>query len=250
MIEKTNKFNIVIPARLASTRLPGKVLLEHQGQSLIRRVISQAQKVKSANIIVATEDDEILKHLSDLPDIHVIKTPPLPSGTKRSFYVASKLKLSGSLITWQADEPLIEPQWVEHLAQKCLSEKVLATLITPNDSLDEFLSTSCVKVVCDKFNKALYFSRSPIPGTKDSNYKKVLPFHQHLGIYAFNVELIPTLDSLDSQRAKKSYNLEDLEQLTWLYEGFDIYCHEVNAENLLGIDTSADWNNYCELLGS
>lgn len=240
------KTNIIIPARLASTRLPRKVLLEHKGQSLIKRVVRQALKVAHCRVIVATEDPEIVDHLQNVNNIEVCLTPSFSTGTQRSFYLCRQLDLQGALISWQADEPCIEPQWVESLAQAVRINKMIATLIAPNKSLDDFLSTSCVKTVVTCDNHAMYFSRSPIPGNKTSDYAHSLPFYQHIGLYAFNCGIVNELSQL-SEASLNFANLEDLEQLQWLHAGFKIHCTTIDASDIIGIDTLTDWEQYCQV---
>lgn len=239
---------IIIPARLSSTRLPSKVLLEHRGHSLIKHVIDQALLVPRTRLIVATEDVEIVEHLEGYRNVQTLLTPQFQTGTSRSFYVATTLNLQGVVINWQADEPCIKPQWVDDLRNHCHRQQSLATFVTRNTNLNDFLSTDHVKVVLNAQNFALYFSRSPIPGRKDSDYTRSLPFFQHLGLYAIPSQLMRALSEIQTSNSGPLTEIEDLEQLAWLYAGFSIYCSIIESDqNVIGIDTEKDWQHYCNM---
>lgn len=236
---------IIIPARLLSTRLANKVLLEHQGQSLIVRVIKSAQKVPEAQVVVATEDKEIYEHVQNhCPEVLLMRTPRCQSGTERSLYVAKKLKLKDPFVSWQADEPYLKPEWIDFLLSYCNQNSAIGTCVFKNSSLDDFLSPSAVKAVLREDKQVLYFSRAPIPCHKLQDYSQNLPFYHHLGLYAFSPDMIDFL-AQQSPQALAFAQKEDLEQLAWLYQGLDVYAHEVQCDNVFGIDTLEDWEKYC-----
>ncbi|MEG0483650.1 MAG: 3-deoxy-manno-octulosonate cytidylyltransferase, partial [Acinetobacter sp.] len=188
--------HIVIPARFASSRLPGKPLLEIHGRAMILRVVDQARKVQGFDDLCVATDDQRIVDLCRAEGVDVVITSPdHPSGTDRLSEVA---RIKGwaeddIIVNVQGDEPLLPAALVIQVA-KLLEEKPhcsMSTLCEPIHHLEEFQRDSIVKVVMSKFNEALYFSRSTIPYDRDGVKQVEQKLHQHayrhLGLYAYRV---------------------------------------------------------------
>ena len=185
--------HIVIPARFASSRLPGKPLLEIHGRAMILRVVDQARKVQGFDDLCVATDDQRIVDLCRAESVDVVITSPNhPSGTDRLSEVA---RIKGwaeddIIVNVQGDEPLLPAELVIQVA-KLLEEKPqcsMSTLCESIHQLEEFQRDSIVKVVMSKFNEALYFSRATIPYDREGAKQAELKLHQHayrhLGLYA------------------------------------------------------------------
>ena len=177
---------VVIPARKASTRLPNKMLLRSTGQSLIQHTFEAASAAsKPIGVLVATDHQEIYREVLGFGGRAVLTSPDCASGTDRVAEVAQTLKDADILVNLQGDEPEIAPADIDRVIE-LLEEnpaEPMATLATPIQNQDQIYDPSCVKVVCDCRQRALYFSRSPIPYVRDElpvdSYGESL-FHQHI----------------------------------------------------------------------
>ncbi len=238
---------IVIPARYASTRFPGKPLALLGGESIISRVWRAAvQSVGADSVYVATDDRRILEHVNTLAgrEAALMTSPTHRSGTDRCGEVQQILAARGKtfdvIVNIQGDEPFVESSQIEALTE-CFekSDVEIATLKTRIGSSEELFSPNNVKVVCDDEGRALYFSRQPLPyrrGVEPERWLAEGPYYKHVGIYAFQATLLPTLCSLGSAALEES---EKLEQLRWLAAGYRIHVVETPHANI-GIDTPED----------
>lgn len=238
--------HIVIPARFASSRLPGKPLLEIQGRAMILRVVDQARKVQGFDDLCVATDDQRIVDLCRAESVDVVITSPNhPSGTDRLSEVA---RIKGwaeddIIVNVQGDEPLLPAELVIQVA-KLLEEKPhcsMSTLCEQIHQLEEFQRDSIVKVVMSKFNEALYFSRSPIPYDRDAVKQVEQKLHQHayrhLGLYAYRVKLLQEYVKWDVGTLEQ---LESLEQLRVLENGHRIAIDVAQVNLPPGVDTQAD----------
>ncbi|HRO07728.1 MAG TPA: 3-deoxy-manno-octulosonate cytidylyltransferase [Saprospiraceae bacterium] len=233
------KISIIIPSRLASTRLPQKPLADIGGKSLIQRVYLQASKVKVAEVIVATDDMVIYNHVQDFGGTVFMTSPDHQSGTDRVAEVAGQLD-SDIIINLQGDEPLIDPIQIGELIRLMERTEVqIGTQCTKITDLDQLFDYNVVKVVRDDQEKALYFSRQAIPAIRDSRYSDWVnkaDYYRHIGMYGFKRETLLQLQHLTQTSYEKA---ENLEQLRWLQHGFSIYCSTTNYTSV-GVDTPED----------
>ncbi len=236
---------IVIPARYGSTRLPGKPLLKSTGKYLIQHVYEQACQAKQASeVIVATDDSRIVAAVKSFGGRVVVTRRDHPSGTDRVAEVARGLDVD-IVVNLQGDEPLIDPAALDRLPELLIQDRdaQLATLAAPLQSLDEYRNPNVVKVVCDRQGRALYFSRSPIPMTRDGEPDLTLNsqlFLQHLGLYAYRRQALLELAALPPAPLEQA---EKLEQLRVLAMGWKIQVGIV-AHSGCGVDTLEDYRAF------
>lgn len=239
---------VVIPARYASTRLPGKPLIDLVGRSMIMRVVDQASKASAVDqVVVATDDRRILDYVQAHGGQATL-TPPCDTGTARVARVARSLS-ADIIINVQGDEPLIDPGHIDQLAQAIAAGHPIATLCTPIESAQRLFDYHTVKVVRSQSQQALYFSRQAIPAHRDHPYSAWLEhadYFQHLGIYAFQRTVLLGLEDLP---ASPLAQIESLEQLQWLDAGLSIHCPVV-PETSIGVDTLADAEEVRRILGN
>ncbi len=234
---------VIIPARLHSTRLPHKPLVEIGGKPLITRVVENVQELvkQGGRLIVAIDDNAIKRALSNL-DVEVVLTPKeISSGTERVAWVVRRLNIDSEIIVnLQVDEPGFTFKHLRHLLTE-MEEKGadISTPITPIKARHELFDHNVVKVVVGSNGYALYFSRQPIP------YQWVDPvkwletpnlYFRHVGVYMFKTHVLREITKLKPHPLE---NAERLEQLRWLVHGYRILC--VNIEiNMPSIDTMQD----------
>ena len=245
--------HIVIPARFASSRLPGKPLLEIHGRPMILRVVDQAKKVAGFDDLCVATDNENIAAVCRAEGVDVVMTSAdHPSGTDRLSEVA-RIKGWASediIVNVQGDEPLLPAQLVIQVAQLLESqpESSMSTLCEPIHSLDEFQRDSIVKVVMSKYNQALYFSRATIPYDRDGVKQEIHQLHtqayRHLGLYAYRVNLLQDYVSWEMGVLEK---LESLEQLRVLENGHRIAIAIAEANLPPGVDTQADLDRLNEM---
>jgi 3-deoxy-manno-octulosonate cytidylyltransferase (CMP-KDO synthetase) len=239
------KTAIIIPARYASSRLPGKPLLRQTGKYLVQHVYERACRAKCADaVVVATDDPRIVAAVGKFGGRVTMTRRDHPSGTDRVAEVAAGLD-ADLFINLQGDEPLVEPDSLDLLAdllKKNLAADV-ATLAVPLRSVEQWLNPNCVKVVCDAAGRALYFSRSPIPYMRDGkpDFAARPPrFLQHLGLYAYRRDFLKQLATLPPAPLEQ---LEKLEQLRVLAHGRTIQVGVVEQAGL-GVDTYEDYERF------
>ena len=238
--------HIVIPARFASSRLPGKPLLEIHGRPMILRVVDQAKKVQGFDDLCVATDDPRIADVCLAEGVDVVMTNPNhPSGTDRLSEVA-RIKGWASddiIVNVQGDEPLVPALLVRQVADLLIqrTDCSMSTLCEPIHSLEEFQRDSIVKVVMSKLNQALYFSRSPIPydrdGAKVTEPKLHSQAYRHLGLYAYRVQLLQEYVQWDMGVLEQ---LESLEQLRVLENGHRIAIAVAQVNLPPGVDTQAD----------
>jgi 3-deoxy-manno-octulosonate cytidylyltransferase (CMP-KDO synthetase) len=237
---------IIIPARYASTRLPGKPLLRATGKYLIQHVYERACASRADDVMVATDDRRILDAVQSFGGRAVLTRPDHPSGTDRVAEVARTLACD-VVINLQGDEPLIEPETLDLLPRLLESdpEAEMATLATPIRSLEQWRDPACVKVVRDQGGRALYFSRSPIPHVRDAApdfAAQPACFLQHLGLYGYRRAFLLELAALPPAPLEL---LEKLEQLRILAAGRRIQVGVVQHA-ARGVDTPADYERFLQ----
>lgn len=234
------KSTVIIPSRLASTRLPEKALADIFGKSLVMRVYNQAKKSRLAtDVIIATDHPKIFDHVSSQGAKVVMTSDSHLSGTDRIAEVAQHLD-SDIILNLQGDEPLIHPQQIDDLIlQLGQSDVVIGTQCQKISDADLLFDYNVVKVVRDHHQKALYFSRQAIPSFRDIAYKewiKSATYFRHIGMYGFKRAVLLTLPGLQVSDYEKA---ESLEQLRWLQHGIPIHCFETNFTSI-GVDTPDD----------
>ncbi|MCB0736411.1 MAG: 3-deoxy-manno-octulosonate cytidylyltransferase [Bacteroidetes bacterium] len=226
----------IIPARYASTRLPGKPLADLGGKTLIKRVYENSLQFGLDHIIVATDDQRIA---NEIPDHSVLTPADLESGTVRTAWVAKNIE-ADVVINIQGDEPFVHPGQIESLKKAFQNEEVeIATLCYQLKSLESLKNPATVKVVFNSRNQALYFSRSPIPfvrNVEEANWLSTHTFYKHIGIYAYRAETLQEIIKFSGSSLEKA---ESLEQLAWLENGFNIQVVETDKE-CFSIDTPQD----------
>lgn len=225
----------VIPARWASSRLPGKSLIFLRGKSLVQRVWERASQSKRlTSLVVATDDERIYSAVQAFGGRPVMTRTDHPSGTDR---VAEAVQGTDAdiVINIQGDEPLIDPMLIDRLAG-CFEEPGwdMATAACPISNAHDEAATSVVKVVCDHKGGALYFSRLPIPFVRDAGDTFIR--WRHIGLYAYRVEFLRRLLATPPCALEQA---EKLEQLRALYMGGRIKVVEA-SEAGVGVDTPDD----------
>lgn len=240
------KIAIIIPARYASSRLPGKPLLRETGKYLIQHVYEQACRARAQAVVVATDDDRILRAVQSFGGEVMMTREDHPSGTDRVAEVARRLD-ADIIVNVQGDEPLVEPASLNLLADLLIRDPFadMATLAVPIPSVEAWRDPGCVKVVCDERGRALYFSRSPIPHVRDGEpdlQRRPARFLQHLGLYAYRRNFLFELASLPPHPLEE---FEKLEQLRVLAVGRSINVGIVSHAGR-GVDTPADYQRFVD----
>lgn len=239
-------FKVVIPARYASTRLPGKPLLAIAGKPMIAHVCQRAVEANAEQVVVATDDQRIYDTVAGLGIEVVMTDPNHQSGTERLAEVAQQLGWSNDtiVVNLQGDEPLIPPEYIRDVALALAGQSVagIATLAAKIDQLDEIFNPNAVKVVVDKLGYALYFSRAAIPwqrGAFPEQYQVVpdLAHLRHIGMYAYTVGF---LQNYCAWPASVLESVESLEQLRILWHGEKVLVKVVEKTPEAGVDTPED----------
>ena len=243
-------FKVVIPARYASARLPAKPLLDIGGRPMIQWVIDAALRSGADEVLVATDDERIAAAAIDprsRQSIAVMTSANHPSGTDRIAEVASKRGWDKRtiVVNVQGDEPMLPSALVGQVAAllEQHADADIATLSTPVTSLHEFLDPNAVKVVTARDGTALYFSRAPIPWTRDgapqglSSQVSFTGAQRHLGIYAYRVDALQRVTALPPAELELT---EKLEQLRALQAGMKLVVAVASTTPPAGVDTEAD----------
>ena len=240
---------VVIPARLASTRLPNKPLADIAGQPMIVRVASRASLSKAEHVVVAVDDEQVLSVVSEAGFDAVLTDKDHPSGSDRVMEVA---KVRGweahdIVINVQGDEPLLPPAIIDQMADYMRSNPdiEIATLSQPVESAEDFINPNVVKVLSDVHGRALYFSRAPIPYPRDEMLADTLSdatiaandVRRHVGVYAFRVHALQRFVGLTNSSLER---IERLEQLRWLEDGGHIAVLPSIEQIPGGVDTPED----------
>jgi 3-deoxy-manno-octulosonate cytidylyltransferase (CMP-KDO synthetase) len=240
----TTTFAIIIPARYASTRFPGKPLALLGDKPIIQHVYERAQST-GYDVYVATDDKRIMQCVTDFGGKAVMTSENHKSGTDRIREAVDNLGISPDVvINIQGDEPFIDPKQIEALA-KCFTgynDTQIATLAAHFDKsrgFEAIFDPNLVKVAFNNNGNALYFSRSIIPYVRSVEWKQWLDnadFYTHIGVYAYRLSTLRELTALPQSSLEKA---ESLEQLRWLQNGYPIRVAITESHNI-GIDTPAD----------
>lgn len=255
-ISSSKKTVAIIPARYASTRLPGKALIEIDGKPMVCWVAERAHAAQNVDrVIVATDNHEIVNAVQSRGIEAMLTDANHTSGTDRVAEVAAKIPDAGIIVNVQGDEPLIAPETIEKAVDTMQAEMTkpggagIVTTCEPIESLDELLNFDLVKVVMDDDGHALYFSRSPIPFPRDAVKRHGTPdralqeepellklFHKHTGLYVYRRDVLLEFTRWPQTQLEK---IEALEQLRALAHGVKIKVVEACSSSI-GVDTPED----------
>ncbi len=243
----------IIPARFASTRFPGKPLVDLGGKPIIQRVYERVKEI-IPNVAVATDDQRIYDCVAAFGGRAVMTRDDHQSGTDRCFEAYQNLGGNEDIIVnVQGDEPFIAQSHLTLLKSCFADERVqIATLVKAfgaETKEEELFNPNSPKVVLDSDGFALYFSRSVIPylrGVEPENWAKTHTYFKHIGLYAFRSEVLAQLTRLPQSKLEKA---ESLEQLRWLENGYSIKAAQTDCETV-GIDTPEDLKRAEEYLNS
>ena len=242
----------IIPSRYGSSRFPGKPLAILAGKPLVAWVVEAAEKAKSlSSVMVATDDERIFKEVVSKQGVAMMTSEHHSCGTQRCQEVLQKLSSLGEkydvVVNVQGDEPLISKEQLA-LVLSCFENESaeIATLSKKIDNQEDVTDPNVVKVVSAN-NRALYFSRSPIPFTRDISLTQALNqgvFSKHIGIYAYRSDVLHKIVKLEKSNLEC---LESLEQLRWLENGFEIRIKDTCFESI-GVDTPEDLKRVNDLI--
>lgn len=223
-------FRVVVPARYGSTRLPGKPLLPLLGRPMIEWVYARARRSAADEVIIATDDARIVQAAETFGARALLTEPSHASGSDRIAEIARRLRWSAEdiIVNVQGDEPLMPPALIDQVAALLGAhpDAAIATLAVPIESVAALLDPNVVKVVTDLQQRALYFSRAPIPWAREGAASGLLSqgscaqARRHLGIYAYRAGALARLSALPPSALER---LEQLEQLRALEHGMAIY---------------------------
>ncbi|GAA3984498.1 3-deoxy-manno-octulosonate cytidylyltransferase [Mucilaginibacter dorajii] len=222
----------IIPARYASSRFPGKPLVDIAGKSMIQRVYEQAKKcVSLAEVIVATDDERIFAHVNAFGGVAVMTGTDHQSGTDRCAEIASLHPEYDVIINIQGDEPYIDPEQITKLVA-CFTDAntQIATLIKKITTQEELFNYNSPKVVINKLSEAVYFSRATLPhirGQEPDNWLEFYTYFKHIGIYGYRADVLQQITKLPISGLEKA---ESLEQLRWIENGYRIKVAETELE--------------------
>ncbi|MFZ4477167.1 MAG: 3-deoxy-manno-octulosonate cytidylyltransferase [Saprospiraceae bacterium] len=215
----------IIPARYASTRFPGKPLVDIQGKTMIQRVYEQASKAQSlTRVVVATDDLRIYNHVLEFGGTVCMTRPEHPSGTDRCAEIAEQFPAATHCLNIQGDEPFIQPEQIDLLARTLLEtpETQIATLAKKIENPEALSNPNIVKVAFNLAGNAIYFSRHAIPflrGKDLTEWLRTHNYYKHIGLYGFQRQTLLQLAQLTPTPLEIA---ESLEQLRWLENGFQI----------------------------
>jgi 3-deoxy-manno-octulosonate cytidylyltransferase (CMP-KDO synthetase) len=240
-------FNVVIPARYGSSRLPGKPLLPLAGKPMIVHVCERALEAEADEVVVATDDSRIFEAVTAL-NIHAVMTRAShQSGTERIAEVAELCgwKDEQIIVNLQGDEPLIPAAYIRELATALAEQQHagIATLAAHIHEPEELFNPNAVKVVLNQQSYALYFSRAPIPwdrelfATSQSQLSPIMPHYRHIGLYAYRVAFLKRYCQWPTSPLEQ---IECLEQLRILWQGERVLVKVVDKTPPAGVDTEED----------
>lgn len=242
-------FSVIIPARYASRRLPGKPLEKIAGKTMIHHVYDRALSSGAGRVIIATDDERINNEAQGFNAQVCMTSSEHQSGTDRIAEVIDKLEIPDDhiIVNLQGDELFMPAVLIRQVATNLLSKHdsqlVMATLMTPIVDVKELFDPNVVKVVVDKNNCAIYFSRAPIPWQRDSMSfdSKTLPegskFYRHIGLYSYKAKFVKQYVNWSAAPIECT---ESLEQLRVLWNGYKIHVAESSELPFPGVDTKED----------
>jgi 3-deoxy-manno-octulosonate cytidylyltransferase (CMP-KDO synthetase) len=239
-------FTVLVPARLASTRLPGKPLADIAGLPMIVRVARNAARSAASRVVVAADDASIVAACAAHGVEALLTRADHATGSDRLAEACTLLGLDGTdlVVNVQGDEPLLDPQMIDACAALLARHPdcVMSTAAHPIDAVDEFDNPNVVKVVLDAAGRALYFSRAPIPWWRDSRASGASPIPidaalRHIGLYAYQAGFLRRFPQLAASPLEQ---IEALEQLRVLWHGERIAVHVSDSRPGPGVDTPED----------
>lgn len=254
-MHKVQSFVVAIPARYASTRLPGKVLQTIAGEPMIRHVARRALAAGAAEVAVAIDDQRIAEALAGLSVRIVMTRADHGSGSDRVAECAEHCGWPDEtiVVNLQGDEPLAPASGIRALAGALAqSDAPMATLAAPIEHAAELFDPHCVKVVVDASGRALYFSRAPLPWARDAfarsreHLPDAVPFRRHIGIYAYRAGFLRRFTQLTPTPLERA---ESLEQLRALEHGYDIVVAPTPEPFPGGVDTAEDLERVRAIVG-
>lgn len=245
------KFHVIIPARLKSSRLPRKVLLDIGGKSMVQRTYEQACASSAVSVYIATDTQEVYQTVKQFTDHVLLTKESHPTGTDRVAEAIELLDLSDDeiVVNLQGDEPFIPPKMLDQVAQLLSkhTHTVMATLCEPIHNLKDIFNPNIVKVVANVNQEALYFSRAPIPWMRGVFHHDVtqMPedinlaqqYFRHIGLYAYRAGFVKEYVQWPIEPVEQ---IEQLEQLRVLMRGYRIAIAPACATSPIGVDTEED----------
>lgn len=249
-------FKVAIPARYASTRLPGKPLLDLAGKPMIRHVYERGLESGADEVVIATDDERIAAAVRGFGAEVVLTAADHPSGTDRLAEAARIRAWDGDaiVVNLQGDEPLMPGALLRRVADDLAAcpDAAVSTLATPIRSRREVFDPHAVKVVTDRAGYALNFSRAPMPWWRDGfadarsdELPEEAVYHRHLGIYAYRADFLARYSELSPSPLER---VESLEQLRVLWHGYRMHVHEVEEAPGHGVDTAEDLKRVARVL--
>lgn len=241
----------IIPARYASTRFPGKPLIDINGKSMIQRVYEQACSAASLDqVVIATDDERIIAEIKRFGGEYVLTRADHQSGTDRCAEVAGNFPGFDVIINIQGDEPYIDPVQIDLLSSCFEDPQVeLATLIKKIYTEEELFNQNTPKVVLNSNQEAIYFSRQTIPFQRNKapqDWLNAFQFYKHIGIYGYTTETLLRITQLEPSSLELA---ENLEQLRWLENGYKIKTKVTDLETF-AIDTPEDLEKIIRIKGN
>ncbi|WP_137817857.1 3-deoxy-manno-octulosonate cytidylyltransferase [Pseudomonas sp. 2FG] len=253
----SSAFTVVIPARFASSRLPGKPLQEIAGKPMVQHVWEQARKSSAQRVLIATDDARIVEVCRGFGAEVLLTREDHNSGTDRLAEVASQLGLAGDaiVVNVQGDEPLIPPAIIDQVAANLAAhpEAAIATLAEPIEDVAALFNPNVVKVATDLKGLALTFSRAPLPWARDAfavsreQLPANVPYRRHIGIYAYRAQFLHDFVAWGPCWLEDT---ECLEQLRALWHGVRIHVADALEAPPTGVDTPQDLERVRRLLGA
>lgn len=253
----SNAFTVVIPARFASSRLPGKPLQDIAGKPMIRHVWEQARKSAAERVVVATDDARIVEVCRGFGAEVLLTRVEHNSGTDRLAEVASQLGLADDaiVVNVQGDEPMIPPSLIDQVAANLAAhpQAAIATLAEPIAEVQALFNPNVVKVATDLNGLALTFSRAPLPWARDAfaasreQLPAGVPYRRHIGIYAYRAQFLHDFVAWGPCWLEDT---ECLEQLRALWHGVRIHVADALETPPTGVDTQDDLQRVRRLLGA
>ncbi len=253
----SHAFTVVIPARYASSRLPGKPLQDIAGKPMVRHVWEQARKSGAARVVVATDDARIVEACQAFGAEVLLTRIDHNSGTDRLAEVATQLELAADaiVVNVQGDEPLIPPVIIDQVAVNLAAhpEAAMATLAEPIHAVDALFNPNVVKVGTDQNGLAMTFSRAPLPWARDAfaasreQLPAGVPYRRHIGIYAYRAGFLQDFVAWGPCWLEDT---ECLEQLRALWHGQRIHVADALEAPQAGVDTPEDLQRVRRLLGA
>lgn len=236
------KYIGIIPARYASSRFPGKPLVNIHGKSMIQRVYEQCLKSKLHAVVVATDDKRIFNHVQDFGGKAIMTSERHESGTDRIAEAAHSLQVQADdiIVNIQGDEPFINPEDINKICDCFIGEdRQIATLVKQIKDAETLFNSNSPKVVLGIDKRALYFSREAIPHLRSipkEHWLKEHKYFQHIGIYAFRQSILTEVAQLKCSDLEQK---EGLEQLRWLENGYNIHTAEIESD-CIAVDSPED----------